>query len=292
MSGIASSTSRVSTQMSSYQMLNNLQRTNVELLRVQQAISSGKQVNLPSDAPQTVSILTQLTHELERMEQQSINLTRAEATTNVTDQALSDISDLILEAENIAQSQIGPLSDATTREAQSEVIAAMIEALREMSTRQHNGVYLFSGQSTDVKPFEDALNGIRYVGATENMTADLGERVPIEINTNGQEALGALSTRVEGSVDLNPNATADTRIAQVEGARQTGITLGTIQIDVNGTISTLNLTGADTLQSVADLINNEIITIKTPGRCLVYSRNCYNITHRSIYLIQCFLKIF
>lgn len=258
MSRIPSSLARISSQMSSNNMLSNLRRTNVELLQIQNSISTGKQVNRPSEAPESISVLNQMTEMLERMEQQSVNLSRADAVASVTDQALGDISDLILEAESIALSQIGPLSDPSTRAAQGEVVAAMIEGLREITSRQHNGIYLFSGRATDVNPFEDALGGVRFVGSTQNMTADLGERVPIGINTNAHEALGALSNRVNGTVDLNPLATPDTRITNLNGARNLGVTLGTIAIDVNGTITNVDLAGADTLQDITATINNTL----------------------------------
>lgn len=258
MSRIPSSLARISSQMSSNTMLNNLRRSNVELLQIQNSISTGKQVNRPSEAPESISVLNQMTEMLERMEQHSVNLSRADAVSNVTDQALGDISDLIIEAEAIALSQIGPLSDPSTRAAQGEVVNAMIEGLREIVSRQHNGIYLFSGRATDVNPFQDALGGLRYVGSTQNMTADLGERVPIGINTNAHEALGALSNRVNGTVDLNPLATSDTRITSLNGARNLGVTLGTVAVDVNGTITNVDLTGADTLQDITAVINDTL----------------------------------
>ena len=67
---------------------------------------------------------------------------------------------------------------------------------------------------------------------------------------------GALSTRVEGTQNLLPDMTSQTRLVDVNGALGKGVRLGSIQIN-NGTTTTIvDLSTADTVQDVVDAIND------------------------------------
>ena len=94
-------------QLSNQLLLGHLRQTNVALLRVQTELATGLKVNQPSDAPQSVSVIQLLRGELERSEQRKANLQRAGNTVDVADQALADVSEILLQAQGIAASQIG-----------------------------------------------------------------------------------------------------------------------------------------------------------------------------------------
>ena len=122
--------------------------------------------------------------------------------------------------------------------AQSFVIDGQIKALLEAANRQIQGVSLFGGQrsTTDQPVFVETLGGIQFTGSNEQTPAELGLDQPLAFTTNGNDAFGALSARVKGQVDLDPQATAATRLSEVNGAQGVGIRKGLIQIDVGGTL--------------------------------------------------------
>lgn len=250
-------------------MLSNLRRTNVELLNLQEQLSTGRVVNRPSDDPGSVGSLTSLSVLMEKFDQQLGTLQRAQSTIDVTDVALADIVGMLEEAHGVALSQIGVQSTAEARANQAVVIDAFLDNIFAIANRQHQNVSLFGGRKSNVEPFIEQAGGYRYVGSRENLTADVGSTLPLEINTNGSDALGALSTRMTSSVDLDPAAAGNTRIADVNGARAKGVTLGSISLVVNAANTTVDLTPASTLGDVADIINDAITTLGGTGSIAV-----------------------
>lgn len=268
MSSIPSSLTRTSLGLTSASLQGHLHQSNLALLRVQTELSTGLKVNKPSDAPQSVTAISLLRAQLERFTQRQANLNRAEGAINVTDQALADASDLVLQAQTIASSQIGIASSAAERASQAEIIDAMISSMHDIASRQYDNIFLFSGSSSNRNPFEAALGGFRYAGSTTNLASDLGAFLPLQINSNGAEALGALSSRVKGNVDLNPLLTGDTRLSDVHGARDLGISLGVIEITISDGATTslvkVDLAGSSLVSDVRDRIN-AAINSQAPG---------------------------
>ena len=92
-------------------------------------------------------------------------------------------------------------------------------------------------------------------GSTANLQTSIGAGRHEDFTSNGIDAFGALSTRVRSSVDLDPQATADTRLRDVLGARGEGVKKGSVQVTVNGATADVDLSTADTMGDVVTRIN-------------------------------------
>ncbi len=261
MSSIPSNLARVSGNMISSLLTSNLRRTNVDLFNVQEQIATGLRVNRPSDDASVVATINSLRRILEQDDQKLNNLAQAQGLIDTADFALGDVSNMLLEAQSIASSQVGIGSDADTRANQAQVIQAMLDELLRTANRELNGIYLFGGETSADDPFVSQAGGIRYVGARSDLVTDIGLGSTVGVNLNGADAFGALSARVQGDVDLDPDITAETRLVDVEGARGRGITLGTVNVNVDGANTQVDLRGADTVLDVA----NRLIDAITPA---------------------------
>jgi flagellar hook-associated protein 3 FlgL len=264
MSTIGHVTSRTTSQMISSNVLDAIRRTQQDLLIKNEEISSGKTVNRPSDSPRKVSAITNLQRKLAIREQQTRNLQHASASLSNTDQAIGAINDLLIEARSIASSQVGIGSNADTRLNQSTVIDGTLQALLDTANSRFQDIALFGGSYNpqhDGPVFETFLGGVRYLGTTNNLKTDVGLGQGIEINSNGEETFGALSARVKSKLELEPDATPATRIIDVNGATNEGVQLGSILIDVNGTVASVDLTTAETLADVVTRVNKAISDI-------------------------------
>jgi flagellin-like hook-associated protein FlgL len=72
---------------------------------------------------------------------------------------------------------------------------------------------------------------------------------------DGADVFGALSTRVQGTVDLTPKISLSTRIADLKGGTKDGVHLGSVQIG-NGSVSKIvDLSQADSLADVKNAID-------------------------------------
>ncbi|MDY7107794.1 MAG: flagellin [Planctomycetota bacterium] len=261
MTTIPSNLARVPNLLSSRLMLSSITRSSTDLLDLQVKMASGKDINRPSDDAIGTSAVSVLDDIIERRDQRLRNLSHADSVLNNVDAALGDVSGILLEAKSIASSQIGVGSDEQTRENQAKIIDAMLSQLIGIGNRQYQQMYFFGGNATDVPPIVSVQNGLRYQGEGDGLVTDVGLSRDLPITVSGADAFGALSARVEGNRDLDPTMTLNTRLVDLNGARGLGISLGSIDVDVNGTDLSVDLTDAHTVGDVIDTLETAIQTV-------------------------------
>lgn len=261
------------------QLMTMLRRTEADLVKAQLAIGTGKGINKPSDAPGKTSAILLLQRTMDARAQQDRNLDYVISMLNNVDQALADSSSIVVEAKSLALSQIGVGSDTETRKAQAAVIDAQIAALTEIANRRVQEIGLFNGSANgNGAAFVDFLGGIRYVGATTSLTTDAGLREPLAFNANGVEVFNALGARVQSVIDLNPQATAATRVVDVNGAQDRGVRLGSVQVNIDGANVTVDLASANTLGDVVTRIQAAIDSVDPAAGTVAVDGNGFTLT--------------
>jgi len=263
MSSIPSNLARVPISLSSGAMLNNLTRTSQRMLETQVQLASGKLLNRPSDNPVGASLVLSLRRGMDIRQQQFRNMDQAASFMNVADGALGEAGGIILQARDIASEMIGIGGDPVTRRNQAEVITSMINEIADLGNTKFTSNYIFGGSQTGQPPIESVLGGYRYTGNRSGVNLDLGVGQSLEVTLPLDRAFGALSARVEGNHDLNPDLVGAMRLTDVNGARGLGVDRGVINIDVGGVGSTqVELSSADTIQDVIDAIDDAIATLE------------------------------
>lgn len=281
MSGISSIYSRTSSLMMSTQLQARLRDTQLQLLRAQTQMTTGKSVVRPSDDPAKASAILFLREQLAARTQYSRNLDHALSLLNNADAALGEANDILIDARSIASSQVGVGSDADTRRTEANIIDAQIKAMIDIANRQIDGIALFGGNQGTAdgqNVFEEFLGGIRYRGSRTNLAGEVGASRSQPFTSNGADAFGALSSRIQSLIDLDPQAAATTRLVDVDGAQLQGVRLGTITIDVDGTEVQLDLTGSDTLGDVVTRVNDAIDSVDAAAGALSISGEGFALT--------------
>ncbi len=274
MSTFPTSYSRAPNLLFTQASLNAIGKTNFQLLRVNQQLSTGLDILRPSDDPTRSATISTLDARLERSNQILRNLGFATDSLDSLDVALGDAKSLIDEALSIGNEQIGVPTDPETRASQANVIDSLINSLFNIANRESVVGYIFGGKSPGHAPVQLVNGAYRFVGGRGGLTADLGGVSDIPITLGADNAIGAVSARVEGTVDLDPALTANTRLADLNGARSLGVNTGVINMRFNGGASVeIDLTDAETAGDVADAITAAIqqyetdygVTILGPG---------------------------
>ncbi len=270
MSSIPANLSRVPNMLSSQLLLSSLSRTNVDLLTIQQQMSSGKRVTRYSDDPIAAGAIGVLRQRLTQGSQVLQNLSLAQNTLDFADSSLGDATDLVQEAKSIASGQIGVTSTTATRSTQAVVIDGMLNSLYQLANRQTNGLYIFGGSTATSAPVVEMHGGYRYVGRGNGLIAQLGSASDVPITIGGDNAIGASSARLKGTVDLNPGLTGSTRLSDLGGGRSFGISKGTVQFSFNGgPTATVDLSHADTVQDVQNALTSAIQQYETDNSVTV-----------------------
>lgn len=264
MSTFPTSFSRAPNYLFTQSSLTAINRTNSQLLRLNSQLSSGLDILRPSDDPVRSATISTLDGRLERNNQILRNLGFAADSLDTIDVALRDAKDLVDQAMGIALEQTSTPTDAATRDGQANIIDSLLRSFYTIANRESVVGHIFGGTIPGRPPVELVGGSYRFVGGRGGMTADLGGVSDIPLTLGADNAIGAVSARVEGTRDLDPALTAATRLADLNGARQLGVNTGEMVMRFNGgPPMTVDLTGAVTAGNVTSKITAAIRQYET-----------------------------
>ena len=131
-------------------MLSSLNRSNVDLLTVQQQLASGHRVTRYSDDPIAAGALGALRQRKARGEQIYNNLQLAQNNLDRLDTTLGETLGVVRDAKSLASGQIGATSSAATRQAEAVAVDGMLSSLLGLANTTADGgggLYLFGGST-------------------------------------------------------------------------------------------------------------------------------------------------
>lgn len=273
MSAIPSNLSRVPNLLMVTAAGGTITRTNLALFQVQNQLATGRAISRFSDDAVKAAAISILDARLDRASQRQRNLDHADSSLNSLDGALGDASDLVLQAKSIASDQVGSGVTPEERHSQAAVVDSLIQSLFNISNRKSAAGYMFGGSTPSSPAVEAMLGGYRYVARGNGLLTDvdLGSPVPI---TLGGSAIGSTSSRIRGTVDMDPGLTPSTRLADLGGARGIGISKGRLEFSYNGGPHVeIDLSNADSTQDVINTVTGAIhdyeqtnsVTVLGPG---------------------------
>jgi flagellar hook-associated protein 3 FlgL len=172
---------RVTNNVMTDRVLQDLRRNYAELASTQRQISSGRRVERISDDPLAASQARLRESDLEGLERQKAGADAATSWLNGSDTALGRLSDILARARELTvQGANGSLSSVDRNR-----IAAEIEQLAEASKDALNvrigDAYIFSGTTTTTSPYA-AGTADAYQGNAGNVAREVGPGVTIPLN--------------------------------------------------------------------------------------------------------------
>ena len=156
----------------------------------QSQLSSGQKIDRSSDNPVAASRLRTLSRleALSTIDQS--NAQRANADLSLADSAMSDMSDALIRAQELAtQASNSPLADAQRASIGAELDQIFSNLLALANARDSNGHALFGGASSGDAYSLDAAGNAVYVGTASSGTLPLGEGQSVTRSMTGPEFL-------------------------------------------------------------------------------------------------------
>jgi len=249
--------SRVSNQLRDGLFLSNIRQAQEQLLKMQTQISTGKYLNRPSVDPSASASVMHLQRQLEQLGQYQKNIDHATSYLDITDAALGDVGDLIIQAKEIALENTPMTATAEQRQAAAALVDGLIDQIVNVGNREFGNTYIFGGQANTAAPFEDVGEFVGYFGDIDAIESRMDATNTVPFTITGEEAFGALSSQIQGWRDLDPILTTDTRLTDVEGYLGRGVRLGTLHVeDGLGGQWNVDLSDADNIGDVIDKIND------------------------------------
>ena len=232
-----------------------ISRTQQELIRVQNQLSTGRRLNAPSDDPGDAAIVQQLQKTLETREAYLANLRHAESHLSEADTAMGDLTGLIQEAQAIASANVGSDVTPDQRTAAAGIIGNIFNQAMTLANRQFEGSFLFGGDRATEAPFTSVAGGVRYNGTGRVLSNRFDDNTDQAFTVSAQDVFGGFSGQVRGTADISPTITGATRLDDLGGAAGQGVSKGAIQISNGTTTKVVDLSGADNFANVIAAIN-------------------------------------
>src|SRR5215212_8619829 len=209
---------RVSNLLRSNTAQGQIALTQRRLLETQNELTTGRRINVASDDPGDAAIVQQLQKSLEQRQAFMTNLTRAKNHLSEVDSTLGDLNSLIQRAQEIASANVGSDVPPEQRAGAAAVVESIYGEALTLANKQFEGVYLFAGDRSTDAPFVAGPGGMRFVGSENVLQNAFDESTDLPFMVNGADVFGALSTRVQGRVDVTPSLTPQTRLSDLRGA--------------------------------------------------------------------------
>ena len=197
---------RVTNNMMSNAVIQQLRRQNEMLFEAQNKIASGKRLNKPSDNPAGMAQVLDYRSKLLNIEQYQENVQRGKTLVEANELTLELIDELIGDTAEIAETyRDSNLSDGA-RTIGADAIRDMYDQIVQLANSKFGNNYVFSGHQTDTPPFGHGVE-ISDSGATIGdiefgLTADAAD-VTVEIRNANNEVVRTINVGGGGTAGAN-----------------------------------------------------------------------------------------
>ena len=229
------------------QFVNNVSNIQDAVNRAQQQVSTGYNLNQPSDAPDEVSPVLQLLTQIDQNQTMNTNLTVVQANVNAAETALSSSVSLLQSASTMAAEATGPNETASTRQAMAQSVQALLQEMVSNSQTQVNGQYVFSGDQDSAPLYQldlSAATGVDKLATATNTNL-------VQLPDGSKVSLTLTANSVFDDTDNTGAPTANNVFAALNGLRT-----ALLNNDTTGITNSMTA-----LQSASSYMNNQLAQI-------------------------------
>jgi len=245
---------RVTANMSAETSLYNIQQGRARLDKLQESISSGQNVNRPSDDPIASRLLLEIGDKLKTIDQYSSNINKATSWLKFTSTALDGISGIVNLAKKVAGTINTGSSDPSLRQSAHDQLVDLKKQIVDMANTQFGDQYIFGGANNTVPPFNNTDNN--YAGDSTQFSIDIGQNASQALNVTGDRLLkGGGTNPTYGAIDIL--TTFDNLIAAVgDSVTPSNVpAISTAAQDLQDGARQLNIATSDILSRMTRLDN-------------------------------------
>ena len=184
---------RITAGMSQRHVLADLRRVQERLADAQSRVSSGKQIEKPSDDPLGAERDLRLRGELETTKAYRTGVDESRSWLDATDSALSSISDIVQRARELTVQAANGATTPSQRQSIKLEIDALTDQLKTTLNSAYDGRYIFSGTATDTPPYDlSSATPDAYQGDANPVVRQIGPGVSVQVNVTADDVLSGL----------------------------------------------------------------------------------------------------
>ncbi len=205
---------RITQGSTSRTTLSDINRNLKKLQEIQEKLSSGKQINRPSDDPSgTGKVLGLKTEELQ-FQQFSDNTETAKEQITYTSNTLEGIQEILSRVKTLTVQANSDTLGQSDRNIIASELDQLLESVLQLTNTDNNGRYIFSGTKTHTESFSAVRNSngrvssVSYNGNSEEIKYQIGPNTYLQVNTPGGKVFqdnGVFSTLISLRDALSSN---------------------------------------------------------------------------------------
>ena len=188
---------KVSTKLFNQQQIRQFSSLNEDIQKLQDRISSGKNIIVASDDPIGSVDLSGYKTVKNQIDQFMKNVNSAQTRLSLVDTNLQNLSTVMIRANELLIQASSDVLGRSDREAIALEIDEMKDELLSLANQQDaNGAFIFGGYKTKTQPFQKNINGeIEYKGDSGTTSLSISETMVVETSVDGE----SLFQKIKGS---------------------------------------------------------------------------------------------
>lgn len=272
---------RVTANMSADNSIYNIQLGRARLDKLQETISSGQNVNRPSDDPISGRVLLEIGDKLKAIDQYSSNVSKATSWSKFTSTALDGMSNIVNLAKKLAGTINTGSSDPGIRQSAHDQLVDLKKQLVDMANTQYGDQYIFAGADNTAPPFNYVDN--TYGGDGTQLSIEIGQNSVQALNVTGDRLLlGTGTSPSYGSTDI---LTAFDNLITAVGDSVTPSDVPAISLaskDLEAGAKQLNIASSDLLSRMTRLDNMNTLNGNTKNTLLSISTSVQEVDYAKL----------
>jgi flagellar hook-associated protein 3 FlgL len=197
---------------------------------IQEKLSSGKQINRPSDDPSGTRKVLGLKAEESQVQQFLDNTETAKEQINFTSNTLESIQDIFSKIKELTVQASNDTLGQSERKIISGELDELLESVLQSANTENNGRYVFSGTQTLTSAFTATrdsngnISSVSYNGNNEEIKYQIGPNTFIQVNLPGGKLFQdnkAFSTLISLRDSLNASTFDSTAFSNLRTTMET-----------------------------------------------------------------------
>jgi flagellar hook-associated protein 3 FlgL len=189
---------RISTSYQYQLYQNGIDSTTTAMTNAQEEVSTGKAINQISDNPYGAMDALSMTALQSQITQFNSNLSTASDFLSTNENALTQVTNLMNQAYQIAVQGANSTNSASALNALASQITDIQASLVNIgNTQNSSGQYIFAGQQTDTQPFSASNGKLSYVGDNGNINVEIAPGDEMTVNTPGSPLFTSMYNQLE-----------------------------------------------------------------------------------------------
>ena len=187
---------KVSTKLFNDQQIRQFSSLNADIQKLQEKISSGKNITVASDDPVGSVDLSGYKTVKQQIDQYLRNVDSSKTKLSLVDTNLQNLSTIMIRANELLIQASSDVLGRSDREAIAIEIDEMKEELLSLANQQDsNGSFIFSGFKSKTEPFQKNLDGkVEYKGDSGVSSLAISETMVVETTVDGESLFQNVKT--------------------------------------------------------------------------------------------------